>query len=278
MTIAISIRVGEGLVYAADSTSTMFTTINEVSVLSQSYHHAQKLMQIGEFPVGVLTFGLGLIGTRNLESLLTEFNSQVLPDVPMPGGYTVAGIAAGLQAFLGDRYDGVFPPPEPALPDVAPPPDARPVMGVVVGGYSHGSFAPEEFVLTLPLRDLEDTNPGTLGARWWGQTASLQRLVLGFDQEVMTWLGEQGVEQEALHNIHRDFVQRFRWQISFDGMPLQDAVDLAVFLTNVAIGHSRFAIGPPVCGGHVDVATISHRGFRWIRRKELRVKSDSAFF
>ena len=78
--------------------------------------------------------------------------------------------------------------------------------------------------------------------------------------------------------ITEQLIARLNWKLSFDGMPLQDAIDLSVFLTNVAIGHSRFAIGPPVCGGHVDVATISHRGFRWIRRKELRVKSDSTFF
>ncbi len=268
--------------YAADSTSTLFTTVNTVSVLAQSFHHAQKLMQIEDHPVGVLTFGLGLIGTRNLESLLTEFQSQVLPTLPVAaGGYTVHGIASGLQTFLGDRYDAVYPQPAPALPGVAAPPDQRPAMGVVVGGYSQGSFAPEAYALMFPARTLDETRPagtGDFGVRWWGQTVPLQRLLLGFDPDLIQWLADNGVDSAALPGINAQLQARLGWQVNFDGMPLQDAIDLSVYLTNVAIGHSRFAVGPPVCGGPVDVATISHRGYRWIRRKELRVKSDSAFF
>lgn len=61
-------------------------------------------------------------------------------------------------------------------------------------------------------------------------------------------------------------------------MPVQDAIDLSVFLANVTIGHSRFVVGPPVCGGHVDVATITHNGFEWVRQKKSAVKGDSIFF
>jgi hypothetical protein len=53
---------------------------------------------------------------------------------------------------------------------------------------------------------------------------------------------------------------------------------LAVFLANVAIGHSRFVVGPPVCGGHVDVATITHNGFAFVKEKKSTVKGDSIFF
>ena len=57
-----------------------------------------------------------------------------------------------------------------------------------------------------------------------------------------------------------------------------DAIDFGVYLANVTIGHSRFVVGPPVCGGHVDVATITHRGFTWVRQKRHAVKGDSVFF
>ena len=96
--------------------------------------------------------------------------------------------------------------------------------------------------------------------------------------ELMGYLAENGVDPAELENIYKQLVDRFRWQIIFDGMPLQDAIDFAVFLTNVAIGQSRFMVRPPVCGGHVDVATISHRGFNWVRQKSHKVKTDSAFF
>lgn len=106
----------------------------------------------------------------------------------------------------------------------------------------------------------------------------MQRLLLGFDPKLLSWLADKGVEPTALPGIGQELRAALGWNIFFDGMPLQDAIDLAVFLTNVAIGHSRFVMGPPVCGGHVDVATISHRGFDWVRRKAYAVKSDSTFF
>ena len=63
MTIAVSVKVGEGLVMAADSTSSFFSG----DVLAQSYHHARKLLQLKDYPIGILTFGLGNIAGRNLE-------------------------------------------------------------------------------------------------------------------------------------------------------------------------------------------------------------------
>lgn len=286
MTIAISIRVGEGLVYAADSTSTLFETIDNVSRLAQSFHHAQKLIHLADAPIGILTFGLGLIGSRNLESLVAEFESEYLPELFPEEQYQVNVVAQNLLDFLARRYDEAMPPPgvTQPLPDVPAPEqneDTRPYLGVIVGGYSYDQFYPEEYVLSLPGRTLAETRPraqGEVGVRWWGQTVAVQRALLGFDPGVLQFLVENGVDPQAVPDIQQQLIQRLGWKIAFDGMPLQDAIDFAVFLTNLAIGHSRFVVGPPVCGGHVDVATISHRGFNWVRQKTQQVKSDSAFF
>jgi hypothetical protein len=272
MTIAISVRVGEGLVYAADSTSSLFTEINGVSVLSQSFHHAQKLVQVRNFPIGILTFGLGLLGSRNIESLVAEFESEVLPK---PLESSVRVVVERLRDFLSERYDEAVPPPD--LSAESPGVDTRPRLGVVVGGYTAHRFQPEEYSLQLPGGHIVES-PTAAGLQWWGQTEALQRLLLGHDSGTGDWLREKGVPEDAIPDLRRELTERFGWRIQFDGMPLQDAIDFAVFLTNVAIGHSRFVTGPPVCGGHVDVATISHRGFEWIRRKTYHVKSDSAFF
>lgn len=92
------------------------------------------------------------------------------------------------------------------------------------------------------------------------------------------WFVDKGVDAAEAGNLVNELRQRFQWNILFDGMPLQDAIDFGVYLANVTIGHSRFVVGPPVCGGHVDVATISHRGFSWVRQKKHQVKGDSVFF
>ena len=271
MTIAISIRVGEGLVYAADSTSSLFETVGGVSRLAQSFHHAQKLMQLGDYPIGIMTYGVGLLGTRNLESLVAEFDAGLTPFELLGEQYSVEATANGLKDFLLGKYAVAYPPPPPALPEVQPP-DERPWMGVVVDGYSSGEFYPDEFLISFPAGTVERVRPGQqagFGVLWWGVTAPA----------VLEWMTAKGVEQTTAVQLYEELREQYGWNILFDGMPLQDAIDLAVYFANVTIGHSRFVVGPPVvCGGHVDVATITHRGFSWIRQKRNAVKADSVFF
>ena len=284
MTIAISTKIGEGLVYAADSTTSYFETFDAAggpqSRLIQSFHHARKLVQLETYPIGILTFGLGLIGTRNVESLVTEFERSLSP-YAADAVYSVQDVAARLQAFIKDKYDAAHPAPEPPLPGLPAPTDTRPAMGVVMGGFSANEFHPDEWLMTFPdgqlVRPRNDPS-GDFGVLWWGATIPLARMVLGCDPGLIRWLVDQGVEENQARSAYEEVVGQHQWTIYFDGMPVQDAIDLSVFLCNVAIGHSRFVVGPPICGGHVDVATITHDGFSWVRQKKTTVKGDSLFF
>ena len=314
MTIAVSIKVGEGLVLAADSTSSYFSQ----GTLAQSYHHARKLLQLSDFPIGVLTYGLGNIAGRNLESLVAEFELQV-GRVHTAGNYTVQELSQRLHDFILAKYDHTFPPPAllpgagpaavggaadapapngpsatpaggdddsavAAAPAQPPAPDERPQLGVVVGGYSHDEFFPDEFQFVIP-----GSPPGEIwpdiggqqlyGVRWWGQTAPIERLYLGCDfNGFVQWFADNGVSEVDAMAYYQQLRDRIMWPIIYEGMPIQDAIDLAVYLVNVTIGHSRFAVGPAVCGGPIDVATITSAGFRWVKRKDWTVKTDSVFF
>ena len=280
MTIAISIYVAEGLVYAADSTSSFFDTTATPPVLAQSFHHAHKLIQVGEYPIGLLTFGQASIGSRNLESLVAEFETSLTPYANRAAGYTVVAIANALRDFVQVRYAAQWPVPPAPLPGVPAAPDSRPGMGIVMGGYSDGQFFPDEFLIMFPAATVEATRPigQQFGARWWGVTEPIVRLVLWFDPGIHDWFVARGIDAATATNLVAELRQRFQWNTLFDGMPLQDAIDYAVYLANVTIGHSRFVIGPPVCGGPVDVASIDHHGFSWVRQKKNLVKSDSVFF
>jgi len=258
VTIAISIKVGEGL---------------------------RKLIQLEDYPIGIMTFGLGSIGARNLESLVAEFENGLIPLAARPAGdvYTVEAIATDLKDFLAAKYDAEFPIPAPApAPDGgAAPPDPRPQMGVIMGGYSRGQFFADAFVIGFPggtVTRTRDNTAADVGALWWGVTTPIMRLVLGFDPDLHQWFLDKEVDPAEVGNILSELRGRMQWNILFDGMPLQDAIDFGVYLANVTIGHSRFVVGPPVCGGHVDVATITHRGFSWVRQKQNIVKGDSVFF
>ena len=320
MTIAVSVKVGEGLVLAADSTSSYFSQ----GTLAQSYHHARKLLQLSDFPIGVLTYGLGNIAGRNLESLVAEFEREI-GSVNTAGNYSVQELSQRLYDFILTRFDLTFPPPallpapgpapdgdgEPSVGPVpdgptaanpgdanvdggegeaaappAPPPaaDDRPQLGVVVGGYSHNEFFPDEFQFVIPGSPPAEIWPDVgaqqlYGVRWWGQTAPIERVYLGCDfNGFVQWFIDNGVPEADAMAYYQQLRARIMWPIIYEGMPIQDAIDLAVYLVNVTIGHSRFAVGPPVCGGPIDVATITSTGFRWVKRKDWTVKSDSVFF
>jgi hypothetical protein len=304
VTIAVSVKVGEGLVMAADSTSSYF----EGGVLAQSYHHARKLLQLSDYPIGMLTYGLGDIGGRNLESLLAEFE-RIMPSHAGVDPYTVRSLADQVYAFIRGKYDEVFPSPSvlpltvdtrpsdwqpdaesPGEPEKENPstavtiPDVRPSLGVVIGGYSRSEFFPDEFEFLLPVTVPSEIWPDPevgrqqYGVRWWGQTGPIERLYLGCDTAAIQWFMDNGLSQADAVKYYLQLQDRLMWPIIYQGMPIQDAIDLAVYLVNVTIGHSRFAMGPPLCGGQIDVATVTARGFRWVKRKDWVVKTDSVFF
>jgi len=55
-------------------------------------------------------------------------------------------------------------------------------------------------------------------------------------------------------------------------MPLQDAIDLARYLVETAIGYVRFALRlqPKTVGGAVEIAAITeHERFKWVERRHF---------
>ena len=62
--------------------------------------------------------------------------------------------------------------------------------------------------------------------------------------------------------------------VVFDGMPVQDAINFAVWILDTTIGWATFAVGTPSCGGPLQVATIlADAGFAWIARPEPEVQT-----
>ena len=81
-------------------------------------------------------------------------------------------------------------------------------------------------------------------------------------------LSELGVPDEQIEPALLHMVAQLAVPLAPAPMPIQDAIDLAVFLADTAIGFSRFSPGASTVGGPVDVAAITkHEGFKWVRRK-----------
>lgn len=276
MSIVICIKVGEGLVLAADSVTTIQVVSREGDVgILNTYEHARKLSHIGDLPIGALTWGIELIGNRNIESLLSEYEDRVLrpnyyeetkEGTKKIKPYKLEKIAEEIFNFMNERYDQAY---------GSIPQERKPVIGMLVAGYSHDEFFPEEYRFVFPnykaperIRSDKNGKP-VYGATWHGQTDAILRLYKGYDPQLRQILIEKGIDKRIIEELPKDLA-KLEWPIIYDGMPLQDAIDLAEYLIKVVSGRFRFLPGPPTCGGDIDIAVITHKGFIWVRRKSWK--------
>jgi hypothetical protein len=266
VTICISIKVPDGLVFAADSMSS-YTVLNPATQgwdVVQSYSYANKLIQLGSASIGALAWGLGSLQGRSMQNLIEEFvRLHLAPN----GNPVVATTASALAAFIRNIYEQEYPDPQ-----------KRPVSGFLVGGYDGSSpFAKQwgfEFPATPIPQEVQPNigNKAVFGVQWFGQTDALIRLMLGFDQRLIQGLKDKGLDAALVDDFFSRqnlFASKIPYEIIFDGMPLQDAIDYAAYLVHIVKGRFRFVVGPKICGGPVDIAVMKPGSFEWIRRKTL---------
>ncbi len=272
MSVVIVVKVSEGLVLGADSAATVEGRIEGPqgprTGVVKTYYNARKLLQVGDFPIGVLTYGTAFIGLRTLESLVREWEYrmhwQSQEDWAQHHrgesiGFRVETCAQELSEFLSAVYRQEYT-------------EALPLVGVVVAGYSSQGFFPEIWGFTLPTdapgivhnqRPDRDGKPD-FGAHWYGMTDAIVRLHFGFDDHLCGIVSEKfDLSVEAV----RQALRPLEYQIPFAVMPLQDAIEYANYMLNVAVGRYRFVVGPELCGGQIEIAAITQKSFTWISRK-----------
>lgn len=94
------------------------------------------------------------------------------------------------------------------------------------------------------------------------------RLIKGYGTDLPNVLKEFGMRDEKIKAAMSHIDKRLQVPLSYPPMPIQDAIDLAVFLAEATIMFSRFTPGAPTVGGPIDVAAITkYERFRWVRRK-----------
>jgi len=276
MSVVIAVKVSEGLVLAADSASTLQGRVagpqGEQQGILKTYTNARKLLQIGDFPIGILTWGQAFIGPRTLESHVREWEHKnnwqdqtaykKLVNKPISVGKCAESLHRHLVSVYNDEFGKL-------------PKEQQPGIGILVSGYSEGEFFPAiwRFVLPIESDQIHNQRPDVngkpdFGASWYGLTEPLIRLHWGRDDLVLKIISEK-------FNIPLDVIQKelapLQYPIPFGGMPLQDAIEYAYYMISVAIGRFRFVIGPELCGGKVDLAVITQGRFHWISQKSWKL-------
>lgn len=263
MSICVLIKVGEGLVFATDSAS----TVGGAPVLPNGsrgpqgvikiFYTGKKLLQLGELPVGIMTWGAGSFKDRTIASLVEEFEStKEITLINSKEEVDIKEIANKLWNFVLEKSDKFF---------NNTPKKARPKTGLVIGGYSGDNFFPEEYAMTVPVKetfrirpDKEDGGPN-FGANWYGMTDAITRFHHGRDGRIFNILKKYGMEEEKIKEINKEIGKVVQYPILFNAMPLKDAIEYARFLVELTIARFRFVAGAEICGGDIHIATITRK-------------------
>ncbi|HET6929060.1 MAG TPA: hypothetical protein VFI45_01965 [Candidatus Acidoferrum sp.] len=270
MTIAISIKINDGLVLATDSASTLIGQFpdGQLHVLNV-YNHANKLFNLRKgFPIGAITWGTGSIGQASISTIIKDLRQRFSSNDPQhkdwtlnKDGYTVEEVAKKLKEFVyDDLYKKAFP-------------QQKPSLGFIVAGFSANQPMAEEF--QIDIQNGECTGPRRLrnqedcGVTWAGEPEALNRFIMGYSPMITTLLQQQlGIDPAQMNQAMSVVQAQVQLPVVLPAMPLQDAIDVARFMVELTVKFSRYRPGAPTVGGPIEIAAISkHEGFRWVERK-----------
>jgi hypothetical protein len=269
MTIAISVKVHDGLVLAADSASTITAPVGPAGEegIVNVYNNANKVFNLKKgLPVGGMTWGSGSIGYASISTLIKDLRQRFDSDdrdwkIDL-NNYTIEDVAKKVRKFLfEEKY-------QPQYQNAS----EKPSMGFLVAGYSSGQGLAEEWLVEIaegisPEPKLERPQV-EVGCLWYGQPEAIMRLFLGYGSGLPHVLQQMGVPPDQLGPAMQQIAAALAVPLVIAPMPIQDTIDLAQFLVQLAIMYSRFSPGAPTVGGPIEsVAITKHEGFKWIKRK-----------
>lgn len=277
MTIALLIKVNDGLVLASDSATTLTMDQGGSSTFVNIYNNANKVFNLYKgLPVGAMTWGVGSIGPASIATLAKDLRRRFMGEDPRfadweldRDAYTIEAVAAKAREFLYEsRYQLVE---EEAARAGIP----APFLGFLIAGYSAGADEPKAYVAGFgegSTTDLTEVVTVEAGAQWWGAPEAIARILNGVSMAFPDTLLNAGFvtdPNDALA-IAAGVRDQLNAQMVSPAMPVQDAIELAEFLVHATIQFVRFSPGNPTVGGPIEIATITkHEDFKWVQRKHF---------
>ncbi|MCB0922074.1 MAG: hypothetical protein H6513_07870 [Acidimicrobiaceae bacterium] len=262
MTIAIALKVRDGIVLAADSA----TTLSSGTSIHNVYNHANKIVNLQKGrPIGLMTWGIGGFANASIATLAKDFRADVWPS-RFETGYTVKDVAEAVRShFVDVGADG----------ELKARPEGERAFGFLVAGHTPHQTLGEAWVVETDQQTGDWSDPlevlsGDQGLVWYGVPQWIQRLVVGIDigavaLALVERFGIPPTELGAAIEVFRSYSER---SFIHPAMPIQDVIDLASYLAEVTKGAVAFTPGAPTVGGQTELAAITkHEGFKWVSRK-----------
>lgn len=251
MTIAIALKINDGIVLATDSASSIIGEENRDGVrpVHHTYFTADKIFNIikGE-PIGVMTWGNGSINNESISKIVKDFRNEYKINYK-----SIENVVDDFIEFLKNKLT------------------KDSTLGFLISGYSENKDYPQMFLIDIingEINKFEINSNEPLSISWFGETKFLTRFLLCYDETLIDILHDNEIDEKDIENIINDCYTQLQLPLGVPAMPIQDAIDLVKFLAEFSVKSSRFYPGPQVIGGPIDIAVITkHEGFKWIQRK-----------
>lgn len=260
MTIAIALKIGDGIILGADSAVTM---PNPEGYPDNIYFNSEKIINLVKgLPLGAATYGLGGFGGRSsarvAKDLRKRFTDREHEWWVNPDNYTVEAVAQRVKEFFYDEhYLKEFPSG-----------GALTRFGFMIAGYTPDAAHGE--VWSFDVSDdgkcdgpnLVLANAST-GLFYRGQGEALNRLIRGWSTATVERLASEDFPADEVIATLQSVAPLWH-----PAMPLQDGIDLVKYLIQVTAGFVRYMAEPTTVAPPIDLAAITlHESFRWVARK-----------
>lgn len=262
MSLGVVIKGPEGIVLAADSRVTLQASKRGKAPITVTFDNASKLLSFS-YPhnyVGAVTYGAAVIGSRTAYSFIPEFEQEVLSKEEER--ITVQEYAEKLSKFFLNQWKKIMPPEYRGLD-----------MTFIIGGYDKGDAYGKVFLFGIPRQPTpEPRNPDNFGMTWGGQLQVATRIIHGFDPNLINIVRNTlNLDNEKTQALLEELKKNLEFPIPYEVLPLQDCVDLAIFLIRSTKDAQHLAIDIRGVGGLIEVAVITRtKPIEFIQKKEIQ--------
>ncbi len=271
MSLGIVVKGSEGIVLAADSRVTLTAQLAQpngaVLQLPVNFDNATKLLTFAEPNnfIAAVTYGDAVIGTqasdlRTANSFIPEFEVELQKGKSEKKRLSVSTFSERLSDFFMTQWTNRMPKGH-----------KSPGMIFVVSGFDEGAAYGSVFEFNIPNapKPVEQQNK-EFGITMGGQNELAWRMIVGYDARAIELIANALQLKAPQKEILKKALSQLQLQIPFPVLPLQDCIDLAVFLIKTTTAAQNLSIGIRGVGGAVDVAVITQRdGLEIIQQKEL---------
>lgn len=279
MTIAACYLSTEGVVFGADSTSTIqLDAPGSDKPIEHHLNFGQKIFEVGEdSTLAITNWGLAALPSLSYRTMIARFGD----DLSRNPANSVDDAAWRWNTYFWSEYAPAFAQLKLALASrkekVTTPEENDAYLelrhtgfcGFCIGGYLGPSREPKAFEISFHPDDDLPNSPQALRpgyARFWGWPNLIERLVWGVDDSVYgavlktgKWSGTEKELADAL--LSNRLVQPA-------DLPLREAIDWVHASIYTTIKAMKFSHWAPYCGGPIEIAVVStDRKFRWVKHK-----------